>query len=161
DRNGTAALPNGRDAVVIFNDAQGNLIGGTDPGAGNLLSGNNRDGVLIGTVGNVVQGNLIGTDCTGTQPLGNQGDGVTIAGGGSNSMIGGRAAGARNASAGNRGNGVAITDGGTAGNVVQGNYIGTDRNGTGPLGNAGLGVSVAGGATGNTVGGTAAGAGNV
>jgi hypothetical protein len=158
---GTAPIPNGRDAVVIFNDARNNLIGGTDPGAGNLLSGNNRDGVLIGTIGNFVQGNYIGINASGAAALPNLGDGVAISGGASNNTIGGTVAGARNIIAGNGATGVDITDSGTTGNMVQGNYIGTDVSGTRALANSGQGVAVVAGSSSNTIGGTAAGARNV
>ena len=50
---------------------------------------------------------------------------------------------------------------GTTGNVVQGNFIGTNAAGTTGLGNANVGVDIASGASGNTIGGTASGAGNV
>ena len=40
----------------------GNTIGGTTPGAGNLISGNRTDGIHIISRSNIVQGNLIGTD---------------------------------------------------------------------------------------------------
>ncbi len=58
----------------------GNTIGGTLPGAGNLISGNSGAGVLIdystaAAAGDVVQGNLIGTDETGTFPIPNSGPG--------------------------------------------------------------------------------------
>src|SRR5581483_1514401 len=46
------------------------------------------------------------------------------------------------------------------GNTVAGNYLGTDKSGTAALGNQ-FGVEVSAGATDSTVGGTAAGAGNV
>ena len=46
--------------------ATGNQIGGPGAGEGNVISGNSRFGVFLGsTLGNSVQGNLIGTDATG------------------------------------------------------------------------------------------------
>ena len=45
------------------------VVGGPEAGAGNLISGNGGIGVHI--INGVVQGNLIGTDVTGTLPLGN------------------------------------------------------------------------------------------
>ena len=54
-----------------------------------------------------------------------------------------------------------LTGSGTSGNVVAGNYIGVDATGTAPLGNSGTGVAVGSSAANNTIGGTAAGAGNV
>ena len=75
--------------------------------------------------------------------------------------MGGTAAGARNIISGNNGDGVEVAGDGTSGNVVEGNFVGTDVGGTQPLGNSDVGVLITSGATGNTVGGTAAGAGNV
>jgi titin len=169
DASGTASLGNGRDAVVIFNGAGGNTIGGTQMGAGNVLSGNYRDGVRIDNVnGNVVQGNYIGTTAAGTGRLPNLGNGVTIELGAGQNTIGGAmgvtpggpCTGACNVISGNGNSGVFIGGGATANNLVQGNYIGTDVNGTVPLGNGGDGVSLD-LALNNTIGGTMAGTGNL
>src|SRR5262249_8175754 len=57
------ALSNGYDGVLIQQGATGNLIGGTTLGTGNVIAGNNRDGVRItgaGTTNNLVQGNFVG-----------------------------------------------------------------------------------------------------
>jgi hypothetical protein len=50
---------------------------------------------------------------------------------------------------------------GTSGNVIQGNFIGTDAAGTGDLGNSLSGVQIREGASGNVIGGTVARARNV
>ncbi|HLJ92950.1 MAG TPA: right-handed parallel beta-helix repeat-containing protein [Gemmataceae bacterium] len=105
--------------------------------------------------GNILQGNYIGTDVTGTLALGN-GLGVRLAT--SNNTIGGTAAAAGNVIAGNGGDGIFISSG-TA-NVVQGNFIGTDGTGMANLGNLNTGVHLL-NASGNTIGGTANGAANV
>jgi titin len=151
---GTSALGNWFTGVYI-QYASGNMIGGVDPGAGNLIS-RNLDGVVISnTTGNLVQGNYIGTDATGVGNLGNTGHGVSM-GGASATTVGGTTAGARNVIS---GNGTGIHIGGGSGNLVQGNYIGTDSTGSVSLGN-GTAVVVD-RSTGNTVGGTTAGARNV
>jgi hypothetical protein len=113
------------------------------------------NGVELDSAGNVVQGNLIGTNVTGTAALGNSNHGVLIAG--SNNTVGGRTAAARNVISHNVNNGVSVT---SAGNLVQGNFIGTDANGTAALGNGGHGVYILLGGSNNTIGGTADGAGN-
>jgi titin len=75
DVSGTIALAN-IFAGVRFTRADDNTVGGTAAGAGNLISGNNGDGVSItntaGTsTGNKVQGNFIGTNVSGKSALGN------------------------------------------------------------------------------------------
>jgi hypothetical protein len=105
--------------------------------------------------GNALEGNYIGTDVTGTRPLGN---GVGVLVNSSNNMIGGTADAAGNIIAGNQGNGIVISEG--SGNVVQGNFIGTDPSRTINLGNGNNGVYLA-NASGNTIGGTDDAAGNV
>src|SRR5207249_2693994 len=112
----------------------------------------------MGTSGNVVAGNFIGTDATGTGPLANGGNGVYVFTGATNNVIG--SAGGANVISGNAYNGVVITGAGTSGNTVAGNLIGTAAGGTQPLGNTGDGVFVLDGANGNTIGGTGVGAGN-
>jgi hypothetical protein len=130
---GTAALPGG--GVSIFNSSStNNLIGGTVAGAGNLISGNQNSGITTTGTGTTIQGNLIGTDVTGTNRIPNS-SGVQAFG--TNMLIGGLTPGARNVISGNQGDGAYIRG---AGSKIQGNYIGTDITGTLPLGNNGNGV---------------------
>lgn len=137
-----------------------NLIGGPGAGQGNVISGNARAGVSVreGGSGNVIQGNLIGTDPSGTAAHGNGAGGVHVRGPGN--TVGGTTAGARNVLSGNTGQGVDISGSAATGNVVQGNYIGTNASGTAAVPNSSGGVHI-GGAGGNTIGGTIAGARNV
>jgi CSLREA domain-containing protein len=147
---GSAANGNGRTGVTV-DGGRNTTIGGTTAAARNLISGNGRDlitdGILIlqsgvqAADGNVVQGNYIGTDVTGSVDIGNSSDGVLIAGAPGNT-IGGTAAGARNVISGNEGRGVEIASSGAINNVVQGNYIGTNAAGNAALGNGGNGVSL-------------------
>jgi titin len=104
----------------------------------------------------LIQGNYIGTDASGTQPLGNGSDGINV--GDVNDTIGGTTAGAGNVISANGGSGISV-DYGAGYALVQGNLIGTDKTGTKPLGNTLGGVTAVYFA--NTIGGTAAGAGNV
>ena len=164
DVTGTADLGNSSVGVVIGAGASNNVVGGTESEARNLISGNDSAGVHIDTVGstgNLVQGNYIGTDITGTLPLGNVFEGVFIGTGTSNNIIGGATPGAGNLISGNNGNGVTIAEIGTTGNVVQGNYIGTDITGSLALSNSGQGVVIVAGASENSIGGIVTGAGNV
>ena len=131
-----------------------NTIGGTAAGAGNLVSGNGASGMDIFGTDNQVQGNYVGTDVTGTAAIGN-GEGIFITG--SNNRIGGTAAGAGNVISGNS-NGVDI-ERPRGGTLVQGNRIGTDATGTAAAGERRR--RARGSVPDTTVGGTAAGAGNV
>ena len=139
-------------------------IGGTAAGAGNVISANGNFGVWIsgaGATGNVVQGNMIGTDTSGTYAIGNGADGVRIDSGAEGNTIGGSTAAAANVISGNWDNGVSIKGDYTESNVVEGNLIGTDVTGTFALANVGAGVFIGYGASYNTIGGVASGAGNL
>ena len=117
---GTSALGNGIDGVEVFSN--NNTIGGTTAAQRNIISGNLDDGINIdGTSGNVIQGNYIGTDVTGTLALGNQSDGVLFENGASNNTLGGTAASARNVIAFNADSGVDVITG--TGNAFLGNSI--------------------------------------
>ena len=136
------------------------LIGGTQPGARNVISAVATGIYVDGFGAAVIQGNYIGTDLSGTAARGND-TGIAVAGRGS--QIGGTAPGAGNLISGNR-RGVMLTGGAS---TVQGNLIGTDASGASPLPNVGTGIFIDGGVNGNApgasnsvVGGTAAGAGN-
>lgn len=167
DRNGVAALSN-YDGVVL-DQSPNNTIGGTVPGAGNLISSQNDAGVQIlsGTNNNTVQGNLIGVDITGMNPLPNT-FGVQITNAFGNVI--GRGAfgapddviGARNIISGNSQGGVQLAYGIAVAqqNFVRGNFIGTDVTGTNAVGN-GVGVHISGEPGTNVIGGATAGAGNV
>src|SRR5207249_8781714 len=105
---------------------------------------------------NVISGNFIGTDRTGTLSLGNgsyPGIGLYAPG----NTIGGTTAGAGNVIAGNNTAGIDIQS--ADGSLIEGNFIGTDLTGTLNLGNHYPGITIAGSNV--TVGGTSAGAGNV
>jgi hypothetical protein len=163
DAAGRSAVPNGGNGILVYGGAKETVIGGPVVGSGNLVAGNAGHGIGIqgeGTTGSVVQGNLVGTDVTGAMLIPNGGNGVDLAFGTQNNTIGALGGGARNLIGGNRGSGISLFGVGTRSNVVQGNWIGTDAAGARKLGNAGYGIVIYGGASGNTVGGTSAAAGN-
>jgi parallel beta-helix repeat protein len=164
--NGTNALANGLSGVFIGNGASGNIIGGTNVPARNILSGNSQYGVIItsNTTANVVLGNYIGTDASGSYAVPNTIGGVFLAAGATGNLIGGVTTGARNVISGNTNGpyyayGVLAAGSGTSGNLIEGNYIGLGADGLTPVPNY-YGVYFYGGATNNTLGGTVAGAGN-
>jgi CSLREA domain-containing protein len=159
DVTGTADLGNGFQGVSILGGSD-NTIGGT--AVGNVLSGNNVDGVEIvgaSATGNHVEGNYIGTNAAGTSAIANSFEGVGIIDG-SNNIIGGTSAAARNVISGNSRFGVGIFNASATGNLVEGNFIGTNPGGTSAIANFG-GVFIQNASAANTVGGESAGAGNL
>lgn len=150
--DGSGAGPN-CDGFVL--SGRGSIVQGL------VISGFSGAGlVLKGGSGNLVQGNLVGTDPSGTGAQPN-GVGIEILGSSSNT-IGGTAAGAGNLISGNLGAGIELvrsTQDSTA-NLIAGNLIGTTANGSSPLGNHGSGILVQ-GVTGNLIGASDPVAGNV
>ena len=150
---------------VAIVEAPDSIIGGTEPGAGNVISGNKYQNVLIngaGATGARIQGNYIGTDATGTVDLQNPSQSYNVNRPTSgveiehvpNILVGGTSTTARNIISGNS-DGL-VLDGGldrVHGTRVQGNYIGTDATGTRDLGNANMSIYVF-SSTNNTIGGT-------
>jgi hypothetical protein len=127
----------------------GTIIGGTTAGARNIINNGGINNIFILGAnakepqgGNLIQGNYIGIDVTGSHPLsnkggggiwilGNQNQGLSVSG----NLVGGTVAAARNVISGNQGSGVGISDTFSTPNLVQGNYIGTDSAGTAAVGN--------------------------
>jgi hypothetical protein len=136
---GTAQLSQPGGVGISNPTSTNNLIGGTAAGAGNLISGH-QFGISTQGTSTTIQGNLIGTDVTGTKKIPNTTRGIQAFG--ENTLVGGLTPGARNVISGNN-EGVFIRG---AGSKVQGNYIGTDITGTLALGNNGNGVTAGEGA---------------
>lgn len=124
DPTGTAAVGNGQSGIHV-NGSTNNVIGGTAPGAGNLIGGNGGHGIWLegsGASSNEVYGNIIGTDPGGTLDLGNGGDGILAGLSASSFQIGGRASGRGNRIAYNRAGVVLIDKNGTIlGNSIHAN----------------------------------------
>lgn len=81
---GNAAVPNGTGlpdsgGVVVL--TSGNVIGGADPKLGNVISGNHGHGLLLDGRNNLVVNNKIGTGLSTNLGLGNDLDGIFVAGG--------------------------------------------------------------------------------
>jgi hypothetical protein len=155
--DGQAKVRNGLSGISLQNGANSNMIGGTATGAGNLISGNKDYGIYmsnIGTTLNEVLGNTIGPNLQGNAVIGNDLDGIIITLGASNNNIGGnRSLGQGNLISANALDGVRIEGPSTAYNMVQGNYISTDRAGAIALPNGLHGVDITDGAHHNTIGG--------
>ena len=170
DATGTAALGNGSHGVSISERAQSNRIGTNgdglaDAAEGNVISGNGKTGISViesinGVGENVIAGNFIGTDVTGTQALGNGGHGVRLWWGASSNILGTDGDGVADAAEANviSGNGLCGVElQGTPSerptdNVLAGNFIGTDVTGTVALGNGSHGVWIHRGAQSNRIG---------
>ncbi|HEX6586971.1 MAG TPA: CSLREA domain-containing protein, partial [Solirubrobacterales bacterium] len=161
DATGNQDLGNSQFGVSV-QTAPGTVIGGLDAGEGNQISGNNVDGVRIvfSSPADPVQvlGNLIGTDADGNAGITNNQSGVLLQSA-TNVRVGGTSPGARNVISGN-GTGIHVSEPPSVGNSIQGNYIGTEADGTGGVPN-GTGIRLGLAAEQSTIGGSAAGAGNL
>jgi uncharacterized repeat protein (TIGR01451 family) len=142
DRDGEeGSSPLGNETSVVIDGASENTVGGTSPDLRNVISGSGSGpsqgagyGVAIFStqgpspshaIGNVIQGNFIGTDITGLKALGNVGWGVILWDDVGENHIGGNSPEARNVIS---GNGVGVQLGGVDTELL-GNYIGTDKTG--------------------------------
>ena len=141
DVTGAFAIGNGR-GIVVNASADGNKIGG--PGdEGNVISGSDGGvdphGITITFAdGITIQGNLIGTDVSGANPVPNAGSGIHIGPDSSDNAVGATTAGFANVIAFNGGAGVSVLEQTPAqparGNVISGNSIHS---------NSGLGIDLA------------------
>ena len=158
-------------AGIYVDNASTNTIGGTTPAARNVVSGNILDNIHIvgnaaGATGNVVQGNFVGVNAAGTGILFTSGFwGIEVGGvNASGNTIGGTSAGARNVVGGN-GDGIELDDG-AHDNIIQGNFAGMGADGVTAAGNRLHGIALrdlggSPGISGNLIGGTVPGAGNL
>lgn len=134
DATGSASVGNVIAGIRITNSPT-NTIGGTDPLAGNIISGNgttgSADGVQItGAAGNMILGNYIGIAANGNSSLNNRGSGINILNA-PNTVIGDTTAGGRNVILGFiNGNYSVLVQPGCPGTVIAGNYVGLNANGT-------------------------------
>ena len=167
DLTGSYGIKNGGDGVWIGNGASSNIIGGT---VGNVISGNEDEGIEIADSNsrdNLIIGNFIGTNAAGTGAVANEGMGVLIEGA-KNNTIGGSSPSDRNVISGNGEDGVVISGSSAQNNIIKGNYIGTNADGSGALGNQGSGILIttdiedsSGAAKSVTIGGASSGEGNL
>jgi len=168
---GNASLGNISQGVVLESSAVGNQLGtdgtttasGTSIGRRNVISGNSGHGVVVtgvGTLSNIISGNFVGTDLTGSSAVPNSVSGLSIDNDNllTPNQIGGSPAtpGAApgNLISGNTQNGVLITGASARGITVRGNLIGLNAAGTAALANGQDGVRVDSAATTNTIGST-------
>jgi parallel beta-helix repeat protein len=149
----------GKEGIVLINDTNNNVIGGTAPNEGNVISGNNGDGVWItDSHYNSLLGNYIGTNSNGTAARANLADGVQISDGAIKNKIGDGTAAGRNIISGNN-RGIYLTATGTSSNEILGNHIGVNATGDAALANSLQGIFLNSGASFTIIGRT--GEGNV
>ena len=165
DVTGAAKLGN-ETGISVNGIREHHLIGGTDPGARNIISGNDETGIeMYGTSARDadIMNNFIGVDVSGTEALGNGKNGIWVVGTPSAPVsdihIGGADPNARNIISANGENGIAFQGENVQSCWIKGNYIGLSASGQGQLGNGKHGILIESG--GVTVGGEEANAGNV
>jgi len=152
DINGSAALQNGDAGISIH--ASNNQIGGGSSGQGNVISGNDIYGITVDEPNNVIQGNIIGLDVSGTAPIPNE-VGIHLQHDAHQTLIGGAGTGEGNLISGNQLDGI---DCDSNENEFYGNTIGLDISGSAALPND-YGIIIS--SSNNHVGGGSAGQGNV
>jgi hypothetical protein len=153
-------LPAGDNAVLQIIVLESLVLDTTNSTVRGLATRQIQVGALPGPKGsNVIEGCFIGLDATGTNSLASPGFGVFVQT--PNNRVGGATPAARNLISGEGTTGIEIFEAFATGNVVQGNFIGTDRTGTQAIGNTDRAVVVNMNASGNTIGGALPGAGNV
>jgi hypothetical protein len=153
DANGQAKVKN-QSGIFLGTGSNNLTIGGPNAGQGNVIAGNQSNGIDMfpSAHDNLIQGNLIGTDRTGTVALGNGNFGLNVAG--TFNQVGGAGSSAsRNVISGSGGAGIKL---GGDHNTLLGNFIGTDLTGTKALPNNGPGIYMP-GAGANTIGDTSTG----
>ncbi len=151
DHTGATAAPNVFQGIQISDGASHNTIGGTLPAHRNVIAGNTQYGIWIAgsnTTGNLVLGNYIGLNATGTAALPNQLGGLILTDQTRSNIIGGAA---RNIISGNTDAGIWITGPAVRDNLIQNNFIGLNPTGTAALPNTFAGILLLNGATSNTV----------
>jgi parallel beta-helix repeat protein len=151
-------VSNNDNGMYIVNSTN-SIVGGTTAAERNRFSANDTHGLFIqgsAAQNNVIIGNWFGLNALGTLAEPNLFYGIRISGA-QNNTIGGTTSAERNVISGNFINGIQIDNANSAGNVIIGNYIGTDRFGSAPVPNTIAGISLTTGAHDNRVGGTSLG----
>ena len=124
--DGTSSVPNGTGIAMAANSSNA-IIGGPNPGDGNLISGNSNDGISTNNSGpHTIQGNIIGLNAAGNAVIANGLDGISLSGDPSHTIQ-------DNIISGNMVNGIYLTGGNQ---IIIGNTIGTDAGGTMNFGNS-------------------------
>ncbi len=158
--DGLTAIPNGEAGLVIGRGASYNLIGGDEPGMGNVISGNHSSGVQFARASykNTFQGNFIGTDAACETVVPNDHNGIYFYGDDTDGYPRYNTIGPDNVICGNGvapfsqyWAGISMDYSGTEHNICYGNYIGVNPSGTINKGQP-TGVLIQRGAHDNTIG---------
>lgn len=161
DRTGMYAIPNYYG--VAIDSSANNTVGGNTALQRNIISGNLSAGVAINTNvshDNTVKGNYIGININGIARTDTIPNFYGIAINDSyNNIIGGASAAERNIISGNSDGGISILGPNAKNMTIKGNYIGTNISGTDSIPNAN-GILLS-GTSGNTIGGSNTGEGNL
>lgn len=166
-----SAFSNALDGIYVSSLSSDNKIGLNDSHAsgvvGNVISANGRNGIALhGSDDNVIVANRIGTGPDGSAAMANGHNGILVTEGADGNTIGGTvfvdsATGQVNNPTGDKGTGTQVfvvpplgnlvsgnaADGilienGSTNNVLNGNFVGTNANGTAAVGNGGDGVHI-------------------
>ena len=132
DATGTADLGNGSSALRV-EKATNTIIGGTAPGARNVISGNAEGILSLESDGTTIQGNYVGTDATGMSAIPNGNRAVNFFND-TNGLLGGQTAAARNIISGNGPTFDGVYIGDSTSVDVIGNWVGLAADGESPLG---------------------------
>ena len=138
DATGTSGALSPQQGIRILS-SDDNVIGGPSASARNVLSGNYVAIGVESSDGVVIQGNLFGTDVTGTKSIPNT-TAISFSGA-NNATIGGSEPGEGNVISSSAGSGIAMNSGSNI--VIRGNFIGTDITGTRAFPNA-MGINESG-----------------
>lgn len=146
NKDGDVALGNYGNGVSIYNSSDNTILN-------NVISGNEGIGIRVSTGysysyanDNVIEGNKIGTDVSGTSAIGNNGDGIHLAASSYNATTNNTVI-KNNVISGNQGSGISLGEGQYYDGVVEntsilGNFIGTNAAGTAAIPNQSHGVYI-------------------
>ncbi len=138
--DGSSALGSTYSFGVEINGGKYAQIGGPNLSDRNVISGNSDNVVIYGGGDfNTIEGNYIGLNAAGTALIGGSCgscDGVLISNDASNNLIKG------NVIAGNSSNGIDVASSTDHDNVIQGNYIGVNADGSAVLGPGTRGIEL-------------------
>ncbi len=133
-----SALPNAKDGIIV--SSPHNVIGGRNPLEINVISGNGKNGLHLEPSAHhtVIQGNIVGIDSSLHHIVPNNEDGIFVKS--QDNLIGGTEPGSGNIIGGSKQSGIEIHQGHN--NRIQGNMIGTNRDGQANWGNTLEGIAI-------------------